>query len=257
LAFTTRLRHAVEQRRWILHWQPIVDLRDGKVLGLEALIRWRDPNAGLVPPGEFIPIAEELGLIETIGDWVIDELARQRKVWEQEGIDVRVGFNLSPRQLWSPHLAQRMIGKLSDAGVDPHDVIVEITESAAMSDPDRTQQVLNELHAWGLSLAIDDFGTGYSSLARLKHLPVDILKIDRSFISDVHRDEDSGRMVEAMVQLARGLGMTPLAEGIEKSEELAFVKGAGCERGQGYLFSRPVPAEEIPALVERGSLLPD
>jgi diguanylate cyclase (GGDEF)-like protein/PAS domain S-box-containing protein len=254
LSFTTRLRRAVEQEHWVLHWQPVVDLSDGSVTGLEALIRWRDPNGGIVPPGEFIPVAEELGLIEAIGDWVIGELARQRKAWEAAGIDVRVGFNLSPRQLWSGHLAEKVIEKLSGAGVDPRDVVVEITESTAMADPDRTQRVLTELHAWGLSLAIDDFGTGYSSLARLKHLPVDILKIDRSFIHDVDRDEDSGRMVEAMVQLAHGLGMTPLAEGIETAEELAFLRDVGCTLGQGFYFARPVPAEEIPALLERGVL---
>jgi EAL domain-containing protein (putative c-di-GMP-specific phosphodiesterase class I) len=147
-----------------------------------------------------------------------------------------------------------MMEKLSRAGLDPHDVVVEITESTAMADPDRTQRVLSELHAWGLTLAIDDFGTGYSSLARLKHLPVDILKIDRTFIHEVDRDEDSGRMVEAMVQLAHGLGMTPLAEGIETAEELAFLREAGCTLGQGFHFARPVPAEEIPALLMTGSL---
>jgi EAL domain-containing protein (putative c-di-GMP-specific phosphodiesterase class I) len=241
----------------VLHWQPVVELATGNVSGLEALIRWRKPNGGIVPPGEFIPIAEELGLIEAIGDWVIDEVARQRKEWEAEGIDVLVGFNLSPRQLWSGRLAENVMEKLTAAGVDPHDVVVEITESAAMADPDRTQRVLTELHAWGLTLAIDDFGTGYSSLARLKHLPVDILKIDRSFIHDVHRDQDSGRMVEAMVQLAHGLGMTPLAEGIETAEELAFLQNAGCTLGQGFHFARPLLAEKIPALIAAGSLLPD
>jgi diguanylate cyclase (GGDEF)-like protein/PAS domain S-box-containing protein len=256
LSFTTRLRRAVEQEDWVLHWQPVVELATGRVSGLEALIRWRKSNGGIVPPGEFIPIAEELGLIEAIGDWVIDEVARQRKAWEAEGIDVRVGFNLSPRQLWSGRLTEKMMEKLSSAGVDPHNVVVEITESTAMADPDRTQRVLTELHAWGLTLAIDDFGTGYSSLARLKHLPVDILKIDRSFIHEVHRDEDSGRMVEAMVQLAHGLGMTPLAEGIETAEELAFLREAGCTLGQGFYFARPVPASEIPALIVRESLIP-
>ena len=254
LSLTTRLRRAVEQQHWVLHWQPVVDLEEGTVSGAEALIRWREPNGGLVPPGEFIPIAEELGLIEAIGDWVIDEVARQRMAWETEGIDLRVGFNLSPRQLWSGRLTEKVMEKLSGAGVDPHDVVVEITESTAMADPDRTQRVLSELHAWGLTLAIDDFGTGYSSLARLKHLPVDILKIDRTFIHDVDRDEDSGRMVEAMVQLAHGLGMTPLAEGIETAEELAFLRESGCTLGQGFYFARPVPAEDIPALLVPGSL---
>jgi diguanylate cyclase (GGDEF)-like protein/PAS domain S-box-containing protein len=257
LSLTTRLRRAVEQKHWVLHWQPIVDLADGTVTGLEALIRWREPNGGIVPPGEFIPIAEELGLIEAIGDWVIDELARQHQAWKAQGIHIRLGFNLSPRQLWSGHLAEKLIEKLSSAGVGAHDVVVEITESTAMADPDRTQRVLSELHAWGLTLAIDDFGTGYSSLARLKHLPVDILKIDRSFIHDVDLDGDSGRMVEAMIQLAHGLGMVPLAEGIETEGELAFLRQAGCTRGQGFLFSRPVPAEEIPALLARGTLFED
>jgi diguanylate cyclase (GGDEF)-like protein/PAS domain S-box-containing protein len=254
LSLTTRLRRAVEQQHWVLHWQPVMDLAGGTVSGVEALIRWREPNGGLVPPGEFIPIAEELGLIEAIGDWVIDEIAAQRKAWEADGIDLRVGFNLSPRQLWSGRLTETVMEKLSSAGVDPHDVVVEITESTAMADPERTQRVLSELHGWGLSLAIDDFGTGYSSLARLKHLPIDILKIDRTFIHDVDRDEDSGRMVEAMIQLAHGLGMTPLAEGIETAEELAFLREAGCTLGQGFYFARPVPAEEISALLRAGSL---
>jgi diguanylate cyclase (GGDEF)-like protein/PAS domain S-box-containing protein len=257
LSLTTRLRRAVEQKHWVLHWQPIVELDQGTVTGLEALIRWREPNGGIVPPGEFIPIAEELGLIEAIGDWVIEELAQQRKVWEAQGIDVRLGFNLSPRQLWSGRLPEKLMAKLTAADVDPHDIVVEITESTAMADPDRTQRVLADLHAWGLSLAIDDFGTGYSSLARLKHLPVDILKIDRSFIHAVDRDEDSGRMVEAMIQLAHGLGMVPLAEGIETDGELAFLRAAGCARGQGFLFSRPVPAEQIPALLGRATLFPE
>ena len=254
LSLTTRLRRAVEQKHWVLHWQPIVELDGGAVTGLEALIRWSEPNGGIVPPGEFIPIAEELGLIEAIGDWVIEELAHQRKVWEAQGIDVRLGFNLSPRQLWSGRLPEKLMAKLTAADVDPRDVVVEITESTAMADPDRTQRVLADLHAWGLSLAIDDFGTGYSSLARLKHLPVDILKIDRSFIHAVDRDDESGRMVEAMIQLAHGLGMVPLAEGIETEGELAFLQAAGCTRGQGFLFSRPVPAEQIPALLARATL---
>jgi len=251
LSLTTRLRRAVDHQNWVLHYQPVVRLDDGSVDGVEALIRWHDPNGGIVPPGEFIPLAEELGLIEAIGDWVIDEVARQHAEWAADGLDLMVGFNLSPRQLWSSHLAETMLGKLDRAGVDPHRVVVEITESTAMADPDRTQQILTELHAWGLTLAIDDFGTGYSSLARLKHLPVDILKIDRSFIRDVHRDADLGNMVKAMIQLAQGLGMTPLAEGIETQGELDFLIEHGCPIGQGFHFARPVPAGEIPALVTR------
>ena len=257
LSMTTRQRRAVAHESWILHYQPVVKLVDGSVEGVEALVRWQEPNGGIVPPGEFIPLAEELGLIEAIGDWVIDAMAAQQRAWADEGVDLTVGFNLSPRQLWSAHLADKVLAKLRTADVDPAKVVVEITESTAMADPDRTQKILSELHSWGLTLAIDDFGTGYSSLARLKHLPVDILKIDRSFIRDVDRDPGLASMVTAMVQLARGLDMTPLAEGIETAEELAFLRDAGCPTGQGFLFSRPVPAEEIPALVTRaGGLLP-
>jgi diguanylate cyclase (GGDEF)-like protein/PAS domain S-box-containing protein len=257
LSLTTRLREAVQQEHWVLHWQPIVSLDDGSVDGVEALVRWQEPNGGIIPPGEFIPLAEELGLIEAIGDWVLDGLARQQACWKREGVDLRVGFNLSPRQLWSAHLAEKVLAKLRDAGVEPEQVVVEITESTAMADPDRTQKILTELHAWGLTIALDDFGTGYSSLARLKHLPVDLLKIDRSFIRDVDRDEDLASMVRAMIQLAEGLGMTPIAEGVETPGELAFLRDHGCRLAQGFHFARPVPAEEILALVTReGGLIP-
>jgi len=256
LSLTTRLREAVQQEHWVLHWQPIVRLADGSVEGVEGLIRWQEPNGGIVPPGEFIPLAEELGLIEAIGDWVIGSLAEQQSAWKQQGVDLTVAFNLSPRQLWTAHLADMVIGTLRDAGVAPERVVVEITESTAMADPDRTQKILQELHAWGLSIALDDFGTGYSSLARLKHLPVDILKIDRSFIRDVDTDEDLASMVRAMIQLAEGLGMTPLAEGVETEGELAFLRANGCTLAQGFYFARPVPGDEIPALVTReGGLL--
>ncbi len=257
LSLTTRLREAVRSEPWVLHWQPIVELETGAVRAVEGLIRWPEPNGGLVAPGEFIPLAEELGLIEAIGDWVVGELARQQAEWSAMGIDIRTGFNLSPRQLWSAHLAEKLLGRIRGAGVEPSSVTVEITESTAMADPDRTLKILGELHAWGFRLALDDFGTGYSSLARLKHMPVDVLKIDRSFVRDVHRDPSLGNMVRAMIQLANGLGMTPLAEGVETTEELELLREQGCPLAQGFLFSRPVPAEEIPALVARpGGLLP-
>jgi len=251
LTLTTRLRKAVEERIWVLHYQPIVDLGDGHVHSVEALVRWQEPNGGLVPPGEFIPLAEELGLIEAIGEWVFDELIRQHLEWRKQGLEVPIGYNLSPRQLWSAHLAERMLDKLRAAGIDPRTITMEITESTAMADPDRTQRILSELHAWGLPLAIDDFGTGYSSLARLKHMPVDVLKIDRTFVRDVDRDRDLAGMVRAMIQLAQSLGMIPLAEGIETAGEYVFLRSNGCRLAQGFLFARPLPAAEIPALVTR------
>jgi diguanylate cyclase (GGDEF)-like protein/PAS domain S-box-containing protein len=257
LSLTTRLRRAVDQEHWVLHYQPIVDLGSGQMKGVEALVRWQQPNGGLVPPGEFIPLAEELGLIEAIGDWVMDEMLMQQLEWARGGLDLEMSFNLSPRQLWSPHLAEKILGKLRVAGVDPRKIVVEITESTAMADPDRTQKILSDLHAWGLTIAIDDFGTGYSSLARLKHMPVDILKIDQAFVRNVDKDLGLAGMVRAMIQLAQSLNMTPLAEGIETHDEFVFLRSNGCRLAQGFHFSTPVPAEEIPALAARdGGLFP-
>jgi diguanylate cyclase (GGDEF)-like protein/PAS domain S-box-containing protein len=254
LSLSTLLRKAVEQQHWELHYQPIVDLADGKTIGVEALIRLNDPNGGLVPPGEFIPLAEEMGLIEMIGDWVIEEVARQDAFWRQEGLELELSFNLSPRQLWQPDVATRILTRLATRDVAAPRTIVEVTESTAMTDPDRTLRTLWDLHAKGLRLAIDDFGTGYSSLSRLKHMPVDVLKIDRSFIHEVHADEQAGNMVKAIIQLAEGLGMTPLAEGIETAQEWQFLVENGCRLGQGYYFCKPVPAADVLARHRRAGL---
>jgi diguanylate cyclase (GGDEF)-like protein/PAS domain S-box-containing protein len=250
-SFATRLRQAVANENWVLHYQPVVDLSDRRVVGAEALIRWKDASVGIVPPGEFIPLAEELGLIEAIGDWVVDEVVAQQKSWERRGISLELSFNLSPRQLWSPHLAERLLRKFNDAGVDPSTMQAEITESSAMADPDRTQRMLRDLHAWGLRLSLDDFGTGYSSLARLKHMPVDVLKIDREFIRHVDKDVRLAGMVRAMIQVAQSLDMVPLAEGVETEGEYVFLRSNGCRLAQGFWFAHPVPAEDLPALVAR------
>jgi diguanylate cyclase (GGDEF)-like protein/PAS domain S-box-containing protein len=254
LSMSTRLRRAVEQEQWMLHYQPLIDLVGAKMIGVEALIRWPEPNGGLVPPGDFIPLAEEMGLIEAIGAWVIDEVCRQDRVWREQGIELDISFNLSPRQLWQSDVADRIVTPILGSGMDPARVTVEITESTAMTDPDRTLGILHELHARGLKLAIDDFGTGYSSLARLRYMPVDVLKIDRSFIRELDRDEQNASMVSAMVALASNLGMTPLAEGIETEAEWRALLERGCAHGQGFFFSRPVPAEEIVAIHRRASL---
>jgi diguanylate cyclase (GGDEF)-like protein/PAS domain S-box-containing protein len=251
LSFSTRLRQAVVDQNWVLHYQPVVDLSDRRVIGAEALIRWKDANGGIVAPGEFIPLAEELGLIEAIGDWVVEAVALQQREWRDNGLELDVSFNLSPRQLWTPRLAERLLGLLHDAGVDPSTLTAEITESTAMADPDRTHRVLRDLHSWGLRLAIDDFGTGYSSLSRLKHMPVDVLKIDREFIRDVDRDVRLAGMVRAMIQVAQSLDMIPLAEGVETEGEYVFLRSNGCRLAQGFWFAHPVPAHELPELVAR------
>jgi diguanylate cyclase (GGDEF)-like protein/PAS domain S-box-containing protein len=254
LSMSTRLRRAVEQEQWMLHYQPLIDLQTAGMTGVEALIRWPEPNGGLVPPGDFIPLAEEMGLIEAIGSWVIDEVCRQGRAWRDAGLELDISFNLSPRQLFLDDIVDRIVDPILESEMDPSQVTVEITESTAMTNPDRTLGILHELHARGLRLAIDDFGTGYSSLARLRYMPVDVLKIDRSFVRELDRDEQNASMVSAMVALASNLGMTPLAEGIETENEWRALVERGCERGQGFFFSRPVPAEEILAIHRRAAL---
>jgi diguanylate cyclase (GGDEF)-like protein/PAS domain S-box-containing protein len=248
LRFVTRLRKAVQSQRWTLHYQPVLDLATGRMRGVEALIRWIEPDGTMVPPGDFIPVAEELGLIEAIGDWVVRELVYQSQAWRELDIDLSVSFNLSPRQFWQPDLAKGILERIREGGVDPARVVVEITESSAMTDPDRAQAILEDLHAGGLRIAIDDFGTGYSSLARIRDMPVDVLKIDRSFVSGVDVDPQNQSIVSAFIELARGLGVTTLAEGIETEGELAFVRDRGCVMGQGFYFSKAVPPEEIIAM---------
>jgi diguanylate cyclase (GGDEF)-like protein len=254
LSLSTRLRKAVEQQDWALHYQPLINLFSGDMYGVEALIRWPDPTGGLVPPGDFIPLAEEMGLIDAIGAWVVAEICRQDAIWRAEGLEIEIGFNLSPRQLWHPDPVSRIAGQIENAGIDPQRITVEITESTAMHDPDRTLAVLHAFKDRGLRLAIDDFGTGYSSLARLRYMPVDVLKIDRTFVRDVNTDRQGASMVSAIIALANNLRMQPLAEGIETEQEWRFLAARGCSAGQGYLFSRPVPPEEISAMHRRSGL---
>ena len=255
LAFVTKLRKAVVHQEWELHYQPIVQLATGAAVGVEGLLRWRTSDGDLIPPNEFIPLAEELGLIEEIGDWVVEELVRQDQLWRGHGLELEMGFNLSPRQFWQPDLAERILSRLAHRRVDPTNVIVEITESSAMRDPERAHAVLWDLHARGLRVAIDDFGTGYSSLSRLRQLPIDVLKIDRSFVREVDREPQAATIVATFIQLGHGLGMTTLAEGIETESEWRFLAERGCELGQGYFFSRPVPADEIAARYRSGQLV--
>ena len=249
LSFSTRLRLAIERQHWVMHYQPIMDLTDGRMVAVEALLRWRDPDSGeLIYPGEFVELAEEMGLSEPMGEWVLQEVCRQSRQWQDEGLDIRTTFNLSPRQLWRPGLAERLAAQISEAGIEPARIIAEVTESTAMTEPERTQRALWDLHERGVELAIDDFGTGYSSLSRLKHLPIGILKIDRTFVRDLPNDKDAASIVAAIIQLAQTLGMAPLAEGIETQEQWRFLVGRGCALGQGFHFSPPVAPNRISVL---------
>jgi diguanylate cyclase (GGDEF)-like protein/PAS domain S-box-containing protein len=245
LSFNTQLRRAVEHNHWILHYQPLIGLRDGATIGVEALIRWKDPGGELILPGMFIGLAEDLGLSEAIGDWVLDEVCMQAKRFDEAGLDLTTTFNISPRQLRRKNLVRRVISAVENARIDPSKMVIEITEATAMTDPDRTEEILWDLHSSGIRLAIDDFGIGYSNLSRLKHLPVDILKIDRSFVGDLAFDQDARSIVTAIIQLASALGLEPLAEGIETEDQCRFLVERDCPLGQGYLFSRPLPAADI------------
>ena len=246
-SLSDRIHDAVEHDAWTLHWQPIVELSGGKVVGAEALIRWHDVNGGIVPPGQFLPIAEELGLIESIGDWVVDEVGRQDAAWRAKGLELLLSFNLAPRQLWSAHLSEKLIGRLRDAGVAPGRVILDIAEGTAMADPERAQKVMAELQCWGLKLAIDDFGTAHSSFARLVNFPVDYLKIDRQFVRGVDVEPGQAALVRAITSLADSLSVSPVAVGVETEGEADFLRRLGVPFAQGFLFGRPMEGDAMVA----------
>jgi diguanylate cyclase (GGDEF)-like protein/PAS domain S-box-containing protein len=245
LSLTSRLRRAIGDGELRLHYQPIVALHDSQLTGAEALVRWEDPTHGLVPPGDFIPIAEETGLIDAIGDWVIEELCQQALRWAAAGHHPRLSFNLSPRQLRRTDLVSSISDCIAAHGLRPQQFCAELTETAVMSDAHRHRSLLDELHEAGLTIAIDDFGAGHSSLARLRDLPVQVLKVDRAFLDKVPDDRGSAAIVAAILALAEALDMTTIVEGIETGEQLAFLREHRCPFGQGYLLGRPVPADQL------------
>jgi diguanylate cyclase (GGDEF)-like protein len=249
LTLTARLRRALARDELELHYQPVYDVASGLPVAVEALLRWRDPEHGMIPPGAFIPTAEGTGLIEPIGDWVVDAVLAQANAWAAEGLTPDIAFNVSPRQLRAAGFADRLLARIHAAGVDPSRLIAEITESAAMTDPERTRPLLDRITGAGLRLAIDDFGAHFSSLSRLRDLPVDELKIDRAFLRGVPADARSAAIVTAIVQLAQALELTAVAEGVEEPEQLAFLAAHGCALAQGFHMSRPLPAAEATALL--------
>jgi diguanylate cyclase (GGDEF)-like protein/PAS domain S-box-containing protein len=245
LSLTTRLRRAIGEGELRLHYQPIVSIADGRLTGVEALVRWEDPEHGLVPPADFIPIAEETGLIDPIGDWVVEELCAQATRWAARDLRPRLSFNLSPRQLRRTDLVSSIAERIVAHGLRPEQFCAELTETAVMSDAHRHRSLLDELHEAGLTIAIDDFGAGHSSLARLRDLPVQVLKVDRAFLDRVPDDRGSAAIVAAILALADALDMTTIVEGIETEQQLAFLREHRCPFGQGYLLGRPVPADAL------------
>jgi diguanylate cyclase (GGDEF)-like protein/PAS domain S-box-containing protein len=251
LSMTSRLRKALDRDELVLHWQPIVDPRDGALRKLEALIRWQDPFRGLVMPDDFIAFAEETGFIDRIGDWVVGAVRDQVLAWQRAGYaPPRATVNVSPRQLRRPDFGQRLLGLVAEEGVAER-LTVEITESAAMADPSRTDPVLTELASSGVEIAVDDFGAGYSSLSRLRTMPVQVLKIDKTFLEAVPDDPEATAIVTAIIELAAALGMEAVAEGVENEAQRAFLVERGCPLAQGFLLGRPMPAAEIEPLLAR------
>lgn len=245
------LRRAVERREFVLHFQPKIALKDGRIVGVEALIRWNCGELGLVPPMEFIPLAEETGLIVPIGEWVLKTACAQNKAWREQGLPpLLMAVNLSARQFQQKNLMEMIAGVLDETGLDPRFLELEITESMIMQHAERSSAILRRLHEIGVQLSIDDFGTGYSSLAYLKRFPVQRLKIDKSFVRDITTDADDAAIVTAVIAMAKSLKLKVVAEGVETKEQLAFLARLRCDEYQGYYFSKPLPAAEFAHLAQ-------
>ncbi len=244
LDIQNRLRRALERDEFILHYQPLIDLGDNRIVGAEALIRWNCPNLGMQPPGVFIPVAEDNGLIVEIGEWVLREACRQARAWQDAGHQrLVVAVNLSPLQFTRGNLVDIARMALADSGADPAMIELEITENVLVKDTEHVLATVRQLHAMGLRLAIDDFGTGYSSLAYLRRFAVDKLKIDQSFVRDLPTDPDAGAIVRAVIQMAKSLKIAVLAEGVETADIAHDLRLLGCDYAQGYYFGRPMPAD--------------
>ena len=247
-------RLAFSRHEIVLHYQPKFEAKTGAVLGVEALIRWKHLSRGLLPPAEFIPLAEKIGLIIPIGDWTIREACRQMNEWQNMGYEGwTVAVNLSAVQFNHPGLPDFVRNTLRQYELDPGCLVLEITESTAMRDPDTSLAILQELHAIGVRISIDDFGTGYSSLLDLKELPAGELKIDRGFVHDLSKNSQDAAIISAIVALGRSLNLDIVAEGVETVAQRDFLTGLGCTSLQGFLLGRPVRPDELIAAVTRGS----
>ena len=245
------LRHGIEKQQLAVFFQPQANLATGEIDGVEALVRWRHPERGLVLPDDFIPLAEQTGLICPLGEWVLRAACKQNAEWIQAGLKpVRMAVNLSARQLEQAHLADVVEGVLTETGLDSDLLELEITESTTMRDPAKSIKALHELRDLGLRISMDDFGTGYSSLAHLKDLPLDTLKIDRSLISGVTKSRSDAAIAAAIVAMAEGIHLEVVAEGVETPDQLAFVKEIRCDRYQGFLLGQPEPASQLSSVLE-------
>jgi diguanylate cyclase (GGDEF)-like protein len=256
LAMENSMRQALERKEFLLHYQPQVDLNTGQIVGFEALMRWQHPDLGLVSPAKFIPIAEETGLIVPMGEWALRTACAQNKVWQDSGLSpVVVSVNMSVRQFQQKNLVGMVSQVLKETRLDAKYLELELTESVLMQKEEPVIAMLSELHSMGIALSIDDFGTGYSSLSYLNRFPINTLKIDQSFASNITRNRNDTVIVTAIITLAHSLRMKAVAEGVETAEQLEFLRSLQCDRMQGYLFSMPLPADEATKLLAEGKHL--
>jgi len=252
LVLEGELRRAVEHRQFVLVYQPITNLRSGEIVGVEALVRWNHPTRGITAPAEFISVLETTGLIEPLGQWVVEEACRQAAAWAHQLPSLQwTAVNVSAAQLGNDTFCDVVSRTIAEHGLDPSKLTLEVTESIALDDTEDTLRRLHMLRALGVRIAVDDFGTGYSSLAYLRRLPIDRLKIDRAFVDGVGTDPEATAVARAIIDLARGLRLTTVAEGIEQRHQAEALLELGCELGQGYLFARPMDA-----LLLRDTFLP-
>jgi len=245
MTLESAVRQGLEQHEFLLHYQPVIDLRRGEISGVEALLRWQHPTRGLVLPGEIIPLAEETGLIQPLGEWALRASCEQIRELRALHPMLRVAVNMSARQFQQPNLVETVAGILRQTGFDPAALELEITESLLMQNVVETTATMHKLGELGVCFAVDDFGTGYSSLAYLKHLPIARVKIDRSFVSSIPADGNDTAIVTAIISMAHGLGLEVVAEGVETAEQLDFLRAQGCDLAQGYYFSRPLAMDAL------------
>lgn len=251
LALQAGLRHALEKGEFILHYQPQLDLGSNRIIGVEALVRWQHPEKGMISPAQFIPAAEDSGLIVPLGEWVLRTACLQAKAWHEQGLDVRMAVNLSARQFREPLFSDRVMEILNETGLDPRQLELEITESILVEGLESVSAVLREFKQTGIMISLDDFGTGYSSLSYLKRFPIDKLKIDQSFVRDLLTDASDANLVKAIIAMSRALGLTVIAEGVETQAHVDSLRAEGCDEIQGYHIARPMPAEKAADLILR------
>jgi EAL domain-containing protein (putative c-di-GMP-specific phosphodiesterase class I) len=244
------LRRALERNEFSLHYQPKINIATGAIIGVEALLRWTHPTRGCVPPLNFIRIAEDSGLILPIGAWVLKEACRQARAWIDQGLPpTTMAVNVSAVQFRDEHFLEGIFATLAETGLDPGFLELELTESALMKQPELAAATLKTLRSKGVVVSVDDFGTGYSSLSYLKKLPLDILKIDQSFVHQLSENPDDAAIAVAIISMGQSLNLRIIAEGVETEEDLAFLKSHGCDEVQGFYFSRPIPAEQFSRLL--------